>query len=98
MNLQGLSARLRQAREKAGLTQREAGQRLDRHCETITEIEGGRRKVTAEELVAFARLYNVTLNWLADVEEDQRVLEIAQSLRSLLRMSLMGWQGNEATR
>lgn len=63
---QELAARLRAAREQAGLSQGQVAKLLDYNRPTISEIEAGRRKVSAEELSRFAEAYGVTIGWLAD--------------------------------
>ena len=68
-----VAARLRGAREMAGLSQGQVGKLLGLHRPTISEIEAGRRSVKADELAQFARLYRVDLAWLAG--ESQDVLE-----------------------
>jgi transcriptional regulator with XRE-family HTH domain len=59
-----ISARLRIAREHAGLSQGQAASKLNLHRPAISEIEAGRRKVSAEELMALAELYDVSVSWL----------------------------------
>ena len=44
----GLAARLKQAREAAGLSQGQVARLLDFHRPTVTAIENGSRKVSAE--------------------------------------------------
>jgi transcriptional regulator with XRE-family HTH domain len=61
-----LAERLRLAREQAGLSQGQVARLLDLHRPTVSEIEAGRRRVAAEELSAFAKLYDVSLDWLTD--------------------------------
>lgn len=65
-----LAERLRQARELAGLSQGQVAKRLGIHRPSVSEIEAGRRKVSAEELAELADLYAVNLSWLAGVETD----------------------------
>ena len=80
------AARLRVARERAGLSQAQAARGLSMHRQTVTEIEAGRRKVSAEELVAFAEIYDVRVSWLtaaADDEQDPRVELAARELGKL---------------
>lgn len=60
----GMSNRLRQARELAGLSQNQAAKIMKMHRPTISEIEAGRRNVSAEELKEFARIYDVDVIWL----------------------------------
>lgn len=59
-----VAARLRVAREYAGLSQGQVAKLLDMHRPTVSEIEAGRRKVSAEELAAFANVYDVSIPWL----------------------------------
>ncbi len=67
-----LAQRLRLAREQAGLSQGQVAKLLDMHRPTISEIEAGRRSVSAQEMARFAELYAVALEWLmaADVDQD----------------------------
>lgn len=80
--------RIRLAREQAGLSQGQVAIKLDMHRPTISEIEAGRRKVSSDELMRFASLYNVDLRWLAgesgrDTEPDDRVMLAARELAKL---------------
>lgn len=61
-----IAARLRAAREQAGLSQGQAAALLKLQRPTISEVEAGRRRVAAEELAGFARIYGVSISWLAD--------------------------------
>lgn len=61
---QALAMRLRQARAYAGLSQGQVAKLLDMHRPTISEIEAGRRTVSAEELNRFAQIYDVGVSWL----------------------------------
>ena len=82
-----LGERLRMAREQAGLSQGQVARLMDKHRPTITEIEAGRRKVSADELGEFARLYDVSLDWLTgkpvDAADDARVKLAARELARL---------------
>jgi transcriptional regulator with XRE-family HTH domain len=69
----GIPARLRAAREQAGLSQGQAARLLDMHRPTISEIEAGRRRVQAEELSRFAKLYKVTVSWLTSEAPEEAV-------------------------
>ncbi len=64
-----LAERLRAAREQAGLSQGQVAAKLKMQRPTISEIEAGRRKVTAEEAGAFAELYDVSVAWLINGKE-----------------------------
>jgi len=59
-----LARRLREAREDAGLSQGQAAKLMGMHRPTISEIEAGRRRVQAEEVTRFAKLYHVAVTWL----------------------------------
>ncbi len=56
--------RLRAARQRSGLTQREAAQRLRKPQSYIAKSEQGERRVDAVEAVEFAQLYGVSLEQL----------------------------------
>lgn len=83
-----VSERLRLAREQAGLSQGQVARLLSMHRPTISEIEAGRRRVTAQELAVFARVYEVSVAWLScsdqeDDEADDRVRLAARELAKL---------------
>src|SRR5436190_23952773 len=68
-----IAARMRAAREAAGLSQGQVARKLKMHRPTISEIEAGRRTVFAEELPVFAKLYGVETWWLACAESEERI-------------------------
>jgi transcriptional regulator with XRE-family HTH domain len=63
-----IGARLRAAREEAGLSQGQTAKLLGIHRPTISEIEAGRRRVQADELSEFAKIYHVSVSWLLGEE------------------------------
>ncbi|MCW9708843.1 helix-turn-helix domain-containing protein [Fodinibius salsisoli] len=65
-----IANRLKEARASAGLSQNQVANFLGLKRPSISEIEAGRRKVSAEELVKFSDIYNVRLNWLACKESE----------------------------
>ena len=83
-----IASRLRTAREAAGLSQGQVARLLDMHRPTISEIEAARRKVAGEELVRFAELYGVSIEWItgpsehADPSED-RIMLAARELSKM---------------
>lgn len=86
--MSSVAERLRIAREQAGLSQGQVARILGLHRPTISEIEAGRRRVTAEETATFARLYEVSVAWLTGSEEadndiDDRVRLAARELAKL---------------
>lgn len=66
-----IGSRLAVARQRAGLSQAQAATKLELPRPSISEIEAGRRRVAVDELIAFADLYQVDMNWLSgkDAEE-----------------------------
>lgn len=85
--------RLKLAREQSGLSQGQVAKRLEMHRPTISEIEAGRRSVTAEELREFSELYEVSVDWLLSSrsespEDDAKVQLAARGLASLRRDDL----------
>lgn len=65
-----IGTRLRTARELAGLSQAQVAKILSLHRPSVSEMEAGRRKITAEELAKLAQIYEVNLSWLAGAEPD----------------------------
>ncbi len=57
---------LRAARKRAGITTVEAAEALNVRRPAISEIEHGKRKVSAEELGKLAHLYGVSATWLLE--------------------------------
>ena len=83
-----IAGRLRMAREAAGLSQGQVARRLKKHRPTISEIEAGRRRVTAEEITEFAELYGIDANWITEgakntVNDGDKILLAARQLSKL---------------
>ena len=81
--MEHLYQRLRQAREEAHLSQAAVAKSLKMHRPTISQIEAGRRAVKVSELVAFAQLYRVSLDWLAGMGQQGGVGSLAQRIEAL---------------
>ena len=60
---QQLTAKLRSARQEAGLTQVDAGKLLKKPQTYVSKIERGERGVDAVELAEFAKVYNKSLDY-----------------------------------
>src|SRR5437660_725041 len=84
-DLPGLGKRLRDARQMAGLSQSQAADLMKLHRPAITDIENESRKVSAGELKEFARIYRVSLPWLAGERDtfDEKIRLAARKLESL---------------
>ena len=79
-----IASRLRLSREMAGLTQGQVAKNLDWHRPTVSEIEAGRRRVSAEELTVFAEMYGVKVPWIVG-EEDEDSSEAADRVKLAAR-------------
>lgn len=66
-----IAKRLRNAREAAGVSQGQVARLLGMHRPTISEIEAGNRRVSAEEIKTFAETYDVTVSWLLGESAEQ---------------------------
>lgn len=86
---EAIASRLRLAREQAGLSQGQVAKLLGMHRPTISQIEAGRRKVSADELASFAKLYDVGIDWLASgasALEDENADRIQLAARGLSKL------------
>lgn len=81
-----IGARLRLAREQAGLSQGQIARLMGYHRPTISEIEAGRRKVASDELLAFARHYGVSVSWLLDHSDEQQDPAVELAARELSKL------------
>jgi transcriptional regulator with XRE-family HTH domain len=72
MAKQVIAQRLRAAREHAGLSQGQVARLLQLHRPSVSELEAGRRSVSAEELAEFARIYDVSVSWLIGEESESQ--------------------------
>lgn len=82
-----IASRLKCAREQARLTQAEVASALGLHRPAVSQIEAGRRSVSAEELAILAKLYAVNVSWLLDIREpdpDRDRVELAAQVLSKL--------------
>ena len=59
-----IAERIRHARKLAGLSQAQVAELLNLHRPSISEMEAGRRRVTAEEATRLAEAFDVDLGWL----------------------------------
>lgn len=66
-----IASRLMIARKNAGLSQAQVALKMELQRPAISEIEAGRRKVTAEELVQFSEIYRTDIGWLSGTDADK---------------------------
>lgn len=60
-----VGSRLAIARQRAGLSQAQVAEKLNLPRPSISEIEAGRRRVSVDEIILFADIYHVDMNWLS---------------------------------
>jgi transcriptional regulator with XRE-family HTH domain len=91
---QAMALRLREARRLSGLSQGQVAQQMKLHRPSITEVESGKRRVSAEELKRFAELYDVSISYLVGEApetldlDDPRIRLAARELKKLPPESL----------
>lgn len=59
-----IGVRLRWAREQSGLSQGQVARMMQYHRPTISQIEAGQRQLRPDEIVHFAKLYDVKESWI----------------------------------
>lgn len=62
--------KLKYYRKKCGLTQSEVARLLKTSTTVISQIELGNRKIKAEEIPVFAKIYGISLSDLINVENE----------------------------
>jgi transcriptional regulator with XRE-family HTH domain len=59
-----IGERLKEARKLAGLSQGHVAKMLGLHRPSVSEMEAGNRRVSADELARLAEIYDVSAAWL----------------------------------
>jgi transcriptional regulator with XRE-family HTH domain len=59
-----IAERLKEARKLAGLSQGHVAKMLGLHRPSVSEMEAGNRRVSADELARLAEIYDVSFAWL----------------------------------
>lgn len=84
-----IARRIRDARKLAGLSQSQVARSLGIHRPSVSEIEAGNRRVSAEELAKLGELFDVSLAWLAGERPerlDQHDAKLELAARELQRL------------
>jgi transcriptional regulator with XRE-family HTH domain len=68
-------ARIRSARERAGLSQEDLAIRVKKSQRAISLYETGKRKMYADDLLAFAKILDISVIFLLTGEENQVTLD-----------------------
>ena len=84
-NREKIASRLKDARSMSGLSQEQAAMKLGLQRPAISEIESGKRKVSAEEIIQFAELYKVDPSWLLLQEDENDQMKLAARELSKLK-------------
>lgn len=79
-----IAARLKEARILSGLSQAHAADKLGLQRPAISEIEAGKRKVSAEEVIQFGNLYKVDTDWLL-LRDKENGTEISEQMKFAAR-------------
>lgn len=81
-----IASRLRAAREQAGLSQGQVATMLDLHRPSVSEVEAGRRRVSADEILRFAEIYNVSVSWLMNEQSEVPDPAVELAARELAKL------------
>lgn len=82
-----LVARLKEAREYMGISQEKVAAYLGVHRSAVSEIEGGKRSVSALELQRLAKLYQKSVGWFTDDVIEGAAPEIEYLARTAAELS-----------
>lgn len=81
-----IAQKLQAARKQAGLSQGQVANLLKLQRPAISEIEAGRRKVSAEELAKLADIYDVSVSWVTTGEHDASDPAVELAARELAKL------------
>lgn len=79
-----IANRIKEARTLAGLSQAQAALKLGLQRPAISEIESGKRKVSAEEIIQLSQLYRVDTSWLL-LRDEENESQMSQQLKFAAR-------------
>ncbi|WP_291445517.1 helix-turn-helix transcriptional regulator [Desulfovibrio sp.] len=81
-----IARRLQLARKQAGLTQGQIASIIGLPRPAISEIEAGRRKVSAEELIALSEAYGISISWLTSLSSRATPPAVELAARELAKL------------
>jgi transcriptional regulator with XRE-family HTH domain len=85
-----MAQRIREARMLSGLSQGQVAKMMGLHRPTISEIEAGNRRVTADEISRFADIFDVRTNYLLGEGPDKLAMDdpkLQLAARELAKLS-----------
>lgn len=88
-----IATRIREARKMAGLSQGQVASLMNMQRPSISEIEAGNRKVSAEELSQFATLFSVSAAWL--MGEGEEVVDLKNTQLQLAAREIQKLKGQD---
>lgn len=69
-----LGIKIKSIREQIGLSQEKLADSLGISRVSLSQVENGERKISAEEIAALAKLFNLSSDLLLDIEKDMKVI------------------------
>lgn len=69
-----LGKRIKYLREKIGISQQRLAELLGVSRPTVSQIENGERKISAQELIQLSKIFNLTVDNLLDLEKEPEVV------------------------
>ena len=68
-----IGLKIKNLREQIGLSQEKLAKALEISRVSLSQIESGERKISAEEIIKFAKIFNITTDVLLDLKKDIEV-------------------------
>ena len=79
-----ISQKVKKLRKQKGISQQELAKLLRVSRPTVSQVESGERKISADELVKLAEIFNISVEGLLDFKkEPQVILEESKKRKSL---------------
>lgn len=69
-----IAKRLAIARKQAGLSQEKLGEKIGVAFQQIQKYEKGTNRISAGRLIAFAKIFNISLNWFYEDTSDDVII------------------------
>lgn len=82
-----IAKRLRAAREQCGLSQGQVAEMMGLQRPSVSEVEAGRRGVSAEELARFSKIYGVSTSWLTKSAPESADPSVELAARELAKLN-----------
>ncbi|MBJ7376361.1 helix-turn-helix transcriptional regulator [Sphingobium sp.] len=85
-----IAQRIREARQLSGLSQGQVAKLMGMHRPTVSEIEAGNRRVSAEEIGRFAEIFDVSTAYLLGEAPDKLAMDdpkLQLAARELAKLS-----------